>query len=72
MSESSTETAILKILDWASGTATHGVLGFDSANDLARNYLKGDGTLSEKVNSLIHRERKSRAVGDLESEFEAR
>ena len=53
MSESSTETAILKILDWAYGTATQGVLGFDSANDLAEDYLKGDGTLSEKVNSLI-------------------
>ena len=53
MSESSTKAAILKILDWAYGTATQGVPGFDSATDLAEAYLKGDGALSEKLNSLI-------------------
>ena len=53
MSEHLTETAILQILDWAYDQATQGVPGFDSANDLAEAYLKGNGTLSEKVNSLI-------------------
>ena len=53
MSESLTETAILKILDWAYDKATEGFLHFDSANDLAQDYLKGDRTLAEKVNSLI-------------------
>ncbi len=53
MSESPTETAILKILDWAYDKATEGFPCFDSANDLAKDYLKGDRTLAEKVNSLI-------------------
>ncbi len=39
--------------DWAYYKATQGFLGFDSANDLAEDYLKGDGTLCEKVNSPI-------------------
>ena len=54
MSESTTETAILKVLDWAYDKATEGFPHFDSANDLAQDYLKGEGTLSEKVNSLIN------------------
>ena len=53
MPESSTETALLRILDWAYGKATDGLPGFGSANDLAEDYLMRDGTLSENVNALI-------------------
>ena len=53
MPESSTETALLRILDWAYDKATDGLPGFGSANDLAEDYLMRDGTLSENVNALI-------------------
>ena len=53
MPESSTEMAIVRILDWTYDKANDGLPGFGSANDLADDYLKRDGTLSEKVNSLI-------------------
>ena len=53
MPELSTETALLRILDWAYGKATDGLPGFGSANDLAEDYLMRDGTLSENVNALI-------------------
>lgn len=44
---------ILKSLDWAYDKATNGVPGLDSAQEMANNYLQGEGTLTEKVNSLI-------------------
>ena len=48
MSDSWTETTVLKVLDWAYGNAIDGLPGFDSADDLAEGYLKQDGTLVEK------------------------
>lgn len=42
MSESPTEAAILKVLDWAYDKAAEGFPHFDSANDLAESYLKGE------------------------------
>lgn len=47
------QAMILKSLDWAYDKATNGVPGLDSAQEMANNYLQGEGTLTEKVNSLI-------------------
>ncbi|UQQ36164.1 EcsC family protein [Paenibacillus polymyxa] len=44
---------IMKTLDWAYERAVDGIPGFDSAEEMANNYLKGNGSLSSKVNSLI-------------------
>lgn len=44
---------IMKSLDWAYDKAVNGVPGLDSAQDMANNYLQGEETLTEKVNSLI-------------------
>lgn len=44
---------MLKVLDWAYDKAINGVLGTDSALELANSYLKESGTLEEKINSLI-------------------
>ena len=53
MSDSWTEKTILKALDWAYEQAIDGPPGLDSAGDLVEDYLDQDGTLVEKVNSLI-------------------
>jgi hypothetical protein len=52
------EGAIVKALDWAydmamNGIDVRGVVGMDSAQKLADDYLKQEGTLIEQVNSLI-------------------
>ncbi|MDO9179029.1 MAG: EcsC family protein [Agitococcus sp.] len=51
--KSLTEVKIMQALDWAYDKAINGVVGLESAEDLAYDYLKGNGTLYENVNSLI-------------------
>src|SRR5476651_1962612 len=48
-----TQGKIMQALDWAYDKAINGVPGLDSAEEMAATYLKGNGTLEEKVNSLI-------------------
>lgn len=40
-------------LEWSYDRAVNGIPGFDSAEEMANDYLKNDGDLVEKVNSLI-------------------
>ena len=47
------QEVILNALDWAYDKAVNGVRGLDSAQDMADDYLKGEGALIDKVNSLI-------------------
>ena len=44
---------ILKSLDWAYSIAFNGVPGLDSAQDIANDFSQREGTLIDKVNSLI-------------------
>lgn len=53
MSESLTESKIMAALDWAYDKAVDGVAGLDSAEDLAEDYLKQEGSLRQQVDSLI-------------------
>lgn len=46
-------SVIIKAMDWAYDKAVNGISGLDSAEDLAANYLQGEGTLRDKANSLI-------------------
>lgn len=40
-------------MDWAYDKAINGVSGVDSAEEMASDYLQGEGTLRDKANSLI-------------------
>ena len=53
MANELTDSKIMQALDWAYDKAVNGVPGLDSAEELARDYLKEDGELFDKVNSLI-------------------
>lgn len=53
MASDLSESKIMQILDWAYDKAVNGVPGLDSAEEMASDYLKGDGKLTDKVNSLI-------------------
>lgn len=53
MANELTESKIMQALDWAYDKAVNGVPGLDSAKELADDYLKQDGTLTDQVNSLI-------------------
>lgn len=44
---------ILKLMNWAYERAVGGVSGLESAQQLAEDFLKEEGTLSEKANKLI-------------------
>jgi hypothetical protein len=44
---------IMQALNWTYHQAINGVAGFDSAEDMANDYLKGTGSLHDKANSLI-------------------
>lgn len=44
---------MLKVLDWTYEKVLNGVPGLDSVDELALKFLKQEGTLYEKVNSLI-------------------
>ena len=51
--EKLTQGKIMDALDWTYDKAVNGVVGLDSAQEMASSYLDGDGTLHEKANSLI-------------------
>ncbi|MRW85343.1 EcsC family protein [Pseudoduganella sp. FT26W] len=53
MATALSEGKIMAALDWAYDKAVNGVAGLDSADELANDYLKQDGTLEDQVNSLI-------------------
>jgi len=44
---------IMKALEWSYDKALNGIPGFDSAADMAQEYLQGSGTLHDKANRLI-------------------
>ena len=53
MAKNWTEEGVARLLDWAYDTAISGPLPFDSAEDLANDYLQGEEALLDQVNSLI-------------------
>jgi len=53
MTKKLTESTILQVLDWTYEKAVNGIPGLDSAEEMADDYLKGEGTLVQKVNTLI-------------------
>lgn len=53
MAKNLTESKVIELLNWSYDKAVNGVPGLDSASDLAKDYMKGNGSLYEKVNSLI-------------------
>lgn len=53
MAKELTHNKIMDALDWAYDKAVNGVPGLDSAAEMAIEYSAGDGTLEEKINSLI-------------------
>jgi hypothetical protein len=53
MAEIISQEKIMQTLDWAYEKAINGVPGLGTAADLANDYLKTDGSLEERVNSLI-------------------
>ncbi|USP41027.1 EcsC family protein [Acinetobacter sp. XS-4] len=48
-----TENKIMEVLNWSYDKAVNGVVGLDSAYDLAKDYKKTDDSLYNQVNSLI-------------------
>lgn len=48
-----TKEKVIEVLHWAYDKAVDGAMGTDSANEMAAEYMKQDGTPVEKVNSLI-------------------
>ncbi|WP_413772532.1 EcsC family protein [Acinetobacter sp. Leaf130] len=48
-----TESKIMEVLNWSYDKAVNGVVGLDSAYDLAKDYKKTDDSLYNQVNSLI-------------------
>jgi hypothetical protein len=53
MAQDITQSKIMTALDWAYDKAINGVPGLDSAQEIANDYLKEDGSLIDQVNSLI-------------------
>ncbi|MFC1819067.1 EcsC family protein [Thermodesulfobacteriota bacterium] len=53
MTNELTENQIMKVLDWTYEKAINGIPGFDSAQELAEDYLAEDGGLFDKANCLI-------------------
>ena len=53
MAKNWTEEGVARLLDWAYDTAISGPLPFDSAEDLANDYMQGEEALLDQVNSLI-------------------
>lgn len=47
------QSTIMKAMDWAYDKAVNGIPGLDSAEEMAADYLNGNGSLRDKVNSLI-------------------
>lgn len=53
MANDLTESKIMQTLDWAYDKAVNGIPGLDSAQEMAQDYLGVEGSLVDKVNSLI-------------------
>ncbi|CAJ0802386.1 hypothetical protein LMG7141_04102 [Ralstonia condita] len=53
MSSLVTQERIIEVLEWAYDKALTGVPGTDSSFEMAHEYLRHEGTLVDKVNSLI-------------------
>lgn len=53
MSDLITKEKIIEVLHWTYDKAVDGVMGTDSAKEMAEEYMKEDGSLVDKVNSLI-------------------
>ncbi len=53
MPKKPTHSIVLQALDLAYEKAIQGLPGMDSAEELARSYLKQEGTLTERANSMI-------------------
>ena len=53
MEEEVNQGTIMKTVDWAYAKAVNGIPGLETAQELADDYLKRDGTIHDKVNSLI-------------------
>ncbi len=53
MAKKLTHGKIMNALDWAYDKAVNGLPGLDSAQEMAEDYLSGNGTLQERANSLI-------------------
>jgi len=53
MANEVTESKLMQVLDWTYDKAINGIPGLDSAQEMADEYLKGDGTLRDRANSLI-------------------
>jgi hypothetical protein len=53
MSKELSKNTVMQVLDWTYDKAVNGVHGFDSAEEMAYNYLGNKGSLVDQVNSLI-------------------
>lgn len=53
MSDIISEEMIMETLDWAYDQSINGLPGMGTAEDLVKDYLSGEGSLVEKVDSLI-------------------
>jgi len=53
MSKKLNQSKIMEALDWTYDKAVNGVTGLDTAQDMAEEYLAGEGNLVDKANSLI-------------------
>ncbi|MEH6567024.1 MAG: EcsC family protein [Halopseudomonas sp.] len=53
MASELSEGKIMQALDWAYDKAVNGVVGMDSAGEMAANYMSGSGSLIDQANSLI-------------------
>lgn len=53
MAKELTQGKIMNALDWGYDKAVYGIPGLDSAQEMAEDYLSGNGILYEKSNSLI-------------------
>ncbi len=53
MSKEISESKIMQALDWAYDKAINGVPGFDSASELADDYISNEGSSIDQANSLI-------------------
>ncbi len=53
MTERLTKNTIVQALEWTYGKVVNGIPGFDSAEEIAKDYMSGDSPLLHKVNSFI-------------------
>jgi len=53
MTEQWTESTMVEALDWIYERVVNGIPGFDSAEEMAEDYMQGDEPLLDKINSMI-------------------